>query len=324
MKTLGVEVLRGEEVESRHQVHLIAVDANARPLWQKGDLSRPTFPRSAIKPMQAMLFADVHAPADDRERRRLSLASSSHWAAHLHLEVLRDWHATENFHDRDLICGPQTPRDPEEQRRLILENEPVCRLHNNCSGKHTAFLHVCRERGWSADGYGDFAHPLQAELRRLMSEMSGLDWEKQPWGIDGCGIPTSLVPIENLLRLTTAFATQAKVDARISRVVESVLAFPEMVSGVKGFCTRFMQAARGEWLVKTGAEGNYLGVNLKNGISFYLKVEDGNSRASEYAVMEIGRRYSENPAFRAELEVWQAEPLTNWAGEKIGRLRLTP
>ena len=324
MKTLGVEVLRGEEVESRHQVHLIAVDTSGQALWRHGDLSRPTFPRSAIKPMQAMLFADVHAPQNDRERRRLSLASSSHWAARLHLDVLRDWHAAEKFHDDDLICGPQTPRDADEQRRLILEDKPVCRLHNNCSGKHTAFLHVCRERGWSAHGYGDFTHPLQVELRRLHSEMSGIDWDRLPWGIDGCGIPTSLVPVENLLRLTTAFAGQVKTDARIQRVVEAVLAYPEMVAGPKGFCTRFMQAARGEWLVKTGAEGNYLGLNLKNGVSFYLKVEDGNSRASEFAVMEMGRRFSESSALRSELEAWQAEPLTNWSGESIGRLRLTP
>lgn len=324
MKTLEVEVLRQEQVESRHRIHLSVVDAGARPLWTAGDLSRPTFPRSAIKPMQAMLFAAVKEPREDRDLRRLALATSSHWAAALHLEVLREWHQSEGFRDDDLICGPQTPRDPAEQRRLILEDEPVCRLHNNCSGKHTAFLHYCRERGWPTAGYGDFAHPLQAELRALLGEMSGVAWDELPWGIDGCGIPTSLVPISALQRLTLAFALGAAADERIARVARAMEAHPDLVSGPNGFCSRFMRAAGGEWLVKTGAEGNYLGVNRRNGTCFYLKVEDGNARASEFAVMEIGRRFSENPALRSALEGWQAEPLTNWAGERIGRLRLRP
>lgn len=324
MKTFEIEVLRQEEVESRHQLHLNVVDGRGNSLWSAGDLSRPTFPRSAIKPMQAMLFADVHRPRDERGLQRLSLSSSSHWAHALHLDVLREWHASENFHDDDLICGPQTPRDLEEQRRLILEDRPVCRLHNNCSGKHTAFLQVCRARGWTTSGYGDFQHPLQRELRSLLSDMSGLNWETLPWGIDGCGIPTSLVPIDALLRLTANFARAVKSDPRAADVARAVTAYPEMVSGPKGFCSRFMAASTGEWVIKTGAEGNYLGINLKNGTSFYLKVEDGNSRASEFAVMEIGRKFSERAAFREELESWQAEPLVNWAGERIGRLRGRP
>lgn len=322
MSPLVVEVLRENQVECRHQVHVKVVDDQARDLWRCGDLARPTFPRSAIKPMQAMLYASLAEPTDERSGRRLALAAASHWASAIHLDVLREWHHEQSWKDEDLICGPQAPRDADEQRRLILQNQPVCRLHNNCSGKHTAFLQYSRARGYPVKGYGDYDHPLQRELRDLLGEMSGLVWDRLPWGIDGCGIPTTLVPVENLLRLTTSFARGIGRDARVDRVVRAMRTYPEMVSGPQGFCSRFMTAAGGEWVVKTGAEGNYLGMNLRNGVCFYLKVEDGSSRASEYVVMEIGQRFSEDAGFRELMRRWQAEPLTNWALEKIGRLQI--
>lgn len=322
MKEFKVEVLRQESVESSHQVHLLAVDQSGKTLIKAGDIKRATFPRSAIKPIQAMLFAEVREPKTSEDLKRLSLASSSHWAEKIHLDVVRDWHHERGFKEDDLICGPQIPRDPVEQRRLILEDQPVCRLHNNCSGKHTGFLQVCQERGWPLKNYGDFNHPLQQLLRRLFSDISGVDWDLLPWGIDGCGIPTSLVPLEALVKMSASFVRQKKSDVRIARVIQAVQFAPEMVSSTTGFCSKLILESQGEWLVKTGAEGNYFGVNLLSGSSFFLKAEDGNTRASEFATLWLCEQLGQNPDFQRRLEDWKSEALINWAGEKIGRLRL--
>jgi len=49
-----VEVLRGGQVESQHRGRVAVVDAEGKAVLALGDVARPVFPRSAVKPLQAL------------------------------------------------------------------------------------------------------------------------------------------------------------------------------------------------------------------------------------------------------------------------------
>lgn len=321
MKQLRIDVLRGSMIESTHQVDLLAMDGRGAILLAMGQVERSSFPRSAIKPMQALLFASLKEPATAEESARLALSAASHWAQASHLRILDSWHRECGLSETDLVCGPQTPRDPEEQRRLILENALPRKIHNNCSGKHIAFLQYCQHKNYPLRGYNEFKHPLQVELRDLHSELSGVDWHRMAWGVDGCGIPTSYVPLSALVRMSSQFVRAYPQDERVRRVVDSLRQNPEMIAGKLGFCTRVLKESKTEWLVKTGAEGNYMGVNLLTHCSFFLKVHDGGTRAAEHAVLWAMRELGAQRDFSNWIESWMSQALVNWAGENVGTLR---
>ena len=60
-----VEVLRGGVVESRHRGSFAVVDAAGRIVASAGRIEAPVFPRSAVKPLQALPLVESGA-ADTR------------------------------------------------------------------------------------------------------------------------------------------------------------------------------------------------------------------------------------------------------------------
>src|SRR6476659_8061280 len=48
------EIVRGQHVESCHLGHAVVADSEGQVLFAVGNHERPTFPRSALKPLQAL------------------------------------------------------------------------------------------------------------------------------------------------------------------------------------------------------------------------------------------------------------------------------
>ena len=53
---LSIDIRRGAAIESSHLVDIAVVDCDGRILLGYGDTERTVFPRSAIKPLQAMMY----------------------------------------------------------------------------------------------------------------------------------------------------------------------------------------------------------------------------------------------------------------------------
>ncbi len=74
-----VEVTRGGRVESWHRGAGAVVDADGGVVFAFGDVERPVFPRSAVKPIQALPL--IESGAADRyglSEEELALACASH------------------------------------------------------------------------------------------------------------------------------------------------------------------------------------------------------------------------------------------------------
>ena len=87
---VAVVVRRGERVESEHRVAYAVADADGRLLEAAGDVDRALFPRSAIKPLQALAL--VESGAADRfavGEQELALACASHSGEPEHVALVR-------------------------------------------------------------------------------------------------------------------------------------------------------------------------------------------------------------------------------------------
>ncbi|MGB9366596.1 MAG: asparaginase, partial [Xanthobacteraceae bacterium] len=83
-----VEVVRGGRVESRHRGSVAVVDADGATVLALGDLARPVYPRSAVKPLQALPL--LESGAADRYGfgdQEIALACASHGGEPAHVEV---------------------------------------------------------------------------------------------------------------------------------------------------------------------------------------------------------------------------------------------
>ena len=109
---LLVEVTRGALVESRHRGRAAIVDAHARVLACWGDLDRPVYPRSAVKPLQALpLVESGAADAFALTETELALACASHNGEPAHTQTVAAWLARIGCTVDDLACGAHEPVD---------------------------------------------------------------------------------------------------------------------------------------------------------------------------------------------------------------------
>ncbi|MGH6882033.1 MAG: asparaginase, partial [Hypericibacter sp.] len=191
-----IEVTRGEMVESRHRVAVAVVDAGGKLVESWGDIERPIYGRSAIKPFQALpLLETGAADAFKLGEPEIALACASHNGEPQHTDRVHDWLARIGCEIADLECGAHLPYHEPTMLQLVANGGDITAIYNNCSGKHSGFLTTARHEGEPTKGYIRYEHPVQQRVTQAMSEMTGVDLTRSPRGIDGCGIPVLGMPL---------------------------------------------------------------------------------------------------------------------------------
>jgi L-asparaginase II len=292
---LLVEVSRGDMVESRHHGAVAVAHADGRILFAAGDVARPVFPRSAIKPLQALpLFESGAVDAFGFDDEEIALACASHSGEAAHVDRVAAWLRRSGLSVDALGCGAHWPSNEEASRALARSGVLPSALHNNCSGKHTGMLCGCLHRGDDLATYLEFEHPAQRGWIDALGEFADLDPLQLPRAIDGCSIPTLALPTTSLARAFARFAAPSMFDAArqaaVARIQRAMATAPFFVAGTDRFCTRVMEATSGALLVKIGAEGVYAGAVPSAGLGFALKIADGAARAAEVGIAALVRR----------------------------------
>ncbi len=320
-----VVATRGDMVESRHRGAFAVVDPAGRVVVSAGDIERPVYPRSAIKPLQAIALVESGAAeAFALGDAEIALACASHYGEPGHVESVRAWLARIGCSVDDLECGAQPPYHESSLRALLAGGGRADAAHNNCSGKHAGFLTLARHLEVPTKGYSRAEHAVQQRLRGVLESMTGLGLGGAPRGIDGCGIPTIGVPLANLglamARLAEPADQPAPRQAACARIRRAMAAEPFMVRGTGGLCTRVIEETRGRALIKIGAEGVYCGALPGLGLGLALKIDDGAGRAAEAAVVRLLARLGVIEAGSALLR----HPVRTRAGVVVGELRAPP
>ena len=325
-----VEVLRGALVESRHRGAAAVVDADGAAVLALGDVARPVFPRSAVKPLQALPLIESWAAErygfGDEE---IALACASHGGEPAHVEVASRMLAHVGLDATALECGAHWPNYQPAAQALARSGAAASALHNNCSGKHAGFLCVACAAGVDHRGYVAADHVVQREVRAALESLTGAALTADVCGIDGCSIPTWAVPLERLALAFARFGTGRQMGQKrasaAARIRAACAAQPYYVAGTGRFGTGVMELFRARVLAKTGAEGVYCGALPEQGIGIALKCDDGATRAAEVAMAAIIARFlpmsdDEQDAFARFVR----PTLKNWNGVEVGGLRPAP
>ncbi len=323
-----VELWRGGLLESTHRGHAVIAHASGDLVKVWGDPERVIFPRSSAKMFQALPLVETGAAdAAGLTSAHLALACASHEGAALHIDMARSWLQNLGLSEGDLRCGAHMPYDRDQRDHLIKTDQSPCQFHNNCSGKHAGFLTATRHMGADAE-YNQIDHPLQIAIRAAFEDAT--DQAVAGWGIDGCSAPNFATTMAAFARGAAQFAAAAHAgadsgDARaraMARLTRAMAQNPLLVAGEGRACSELMQAMGGRVAIKTGAEAVYVGIIPDMQLGIAVKIEDGNTRASEAAMVallvRLGVLDGANPAAQKRLPAAQI----NWRGLRTGELRL--
>ncbi|WIB31510.1 asparaginase [Curtobacterium sp. MCSS17_005] len=262
--------------ESRHVGAGVVVDATGTVIDSVGDVTASIYPRSTMKPFQALAVRRAGALFSDEE---LVLTTASHagTAAHQALAL----HMLESFDhvESDLGCPPDMPFDRGTARTM----DGPRRLAMNCSGKHAGMLAACRVNGWDEATYLDIEHPLQQRVRAVVEEYTHETVDLV--GTDGCGAPVFPLTLTGLARGFAGVVARADNDS--AALTDAVLAHPWAIDGVGRANTVTIE--RLQVLAKLGAEGVMV-MGLPGGAAVAVKVLDGSQRAGTLAALALLER----------------------------------
>lgn len=323
---ITIVATRGPMTESKHMVSCAVVDTQGKLVAGWGDIEQRVYPRSAIKPLQALpLVESGAAEAFALNDQELTLACASHNGEAMHAVSVRGFLAKLGLGEQDLECGSHWPYDETSLHAMVVRGELPTPAHNNCSGKHAGMLATAQHLKEPVRGYIAAKHPVQQRVIKVLAEMAALDLARAPLGIDGCGIPTLALPLHNLAQAMARFAAPDDLAperaAACRRLQRAITAAPLMLAGHNRLDSALVAASRGQIICKGGAEGVYTAALPERGLGIALKVWDGATRAREAALMAVlDWLEALDDASRQAAEPFGRPVIANRAGLAVGRV----
>ncbi len=277
-------VERSGFVESRHAGSAVVLTGEGDVVRSLGNVTSPVFPRSSMKPFQAVavMTSGVTLRGVDAV-----IASASHSGTQRHADLTRGLLARAGIPVTALACPAAWPEDAATRDALIrngLGKDPV---YMNCSGKHAAMLVACVQNGWPLEGYLDPAHPLQKRILDVVERFTG----ERPaaTGVDGCGAPVHALSLTALARGIARIATSRSnspfaIYREAGFLAEAVRENGWVIAGPGRPDTVVID--RLGLFVKGGAEGVMV-ASAANGTTVALKILDGSLRAATIVALSL-------------------------------------
>jgi L-asparaginase II len=317
-----VELTRGKLIESAHRGAIAIARPSGELCLALGESSRPVFPRSSVKALQAIPL--IESGAADRfafGAPELALACASHSGSKRHTMLVADMLRRAGLNYCALTCGAHMPADDSAANELIATGAIPSSLHNNCSGKHVGMLATARHCGEPTEGYWLPEHPVQARILAVLRELTGAALPADVRAIDGCSVPTWAIALRDLAQAFARFVTGDGMGgaraAVCQQIAEACWSEPELVAGPGRLDTLALKHLKRRLFLKTGAEGIYCGALPWLGLGFALKIDDGAKRASEFVVGAMIDRL-----FADASGISPTRRLENWRGLMVGEARI--
>jgi L-asparaginase II len=325
---LRILVNRNHSIESVHEVDIALCDADGQVIFGMGAIEAPIFPRSAMKPLQALALIEYLNEAAD-SYPALSLAEkalicASHNGETFHSEGVKLLLQKFNISPDALICGAHWSLDQTSLIDQVRSMDSPEKTHNNCSGKHAGMLILAQLLTGSPEGYADIAHQAQQRILGVLEMMTGSDLTSFANGIDGCGAPVYSAPLGNWARAFALFAGGGLLpiarETACADLTKAIAANPLYIAGHNRACSAINHVYGEAITVKVGAEGVYSAAFHELGLGLMLKTRDGNKRGAEVALGAVIRALGYN--MPEELAPYFTPLLHNWAGTEVGDITL--
>jgi L-asparaginase II len=303
-----VEVMRNGYLESVHRGRVAVADPEGGLACSLGAEFAPMYPRSALKPLQAvgMLRAGL-----DLQGRLLALVCASHSGEPMHLTGVLEILEGGGLDESVLQTPPDWPLDETAREEWIRAGRPKAPIAMNCSGKHAGMIRTAQARGDDLARYLDPDLPTQlaivSTVDDLASEQAG------NLAVDGCGAPAYAISLYGLAR---AYGRLAQAQDGIEAAVAGAMRdHPEFVSGSRRDEFELHGAVPG-LIAKAGAEATYA-VGLPDGRGVAIKISDGTPRARAVAMAGVLRRLG----LDHEVLAAQTSAPVLGGGQRVGEIR---
>jgi len=316
-----VAVTRGNVIENIHQGIAIAIDSNYRIIKKWGDTTAEIFPRSALKPIQT--FGIISTGTDKALKlkdEQIALATSSHHAETIHVDMVKLWLKELKLEEEDLTLGSAWPLSPKRKDYILRHEGRKSKLYHNCSGKHCGQLSICVHQKFKTLNYQDPKHPVQKLFIQNLEKLS--ETKINHIGIDGCGLPAPSLPLERFAYALTKFADPAKLDGvdkkAVMKVFECCVKFPVLFGGSESVNSILTKSSKKKILVKNGADGVFSAIIPDEKMAIVVKIKDGNMTAAEIAIAGLLRdlKILDND----EVKKLISQPIINSAGKRSGKM----
>jgi L-asparaginase II len=195
-------------------------------------------------------------------------------------------------------------------------------------------LLTAKKIGAPLETYREPDHPVQKLIAQVFVAATGDKDLPQTVIADGCGAPiwaSSLFSIAvafhrfvagKLPSLDTSLPIELPPNEAAGRLVAAMAAYPEMVANRGHWNTKLIEATKGQFVGKGGAEGLFAGA-FRDGRTVVVKCQDGSHRATPFAIVamltHLGWLKDEEAKALAE---FRESPLKNLHGEQVGTIRV--
>lgn len=322
---LDVAVTRGDGIESEHRVHAAVVGEGDQLLGTARDGDAFTYWRSCAKPFQVLPFLSSGAfDALGWGDEQLAVSCASHGGEPEHVALVEGMLHDIGLEEGDLACGPHEPSSQRGAKVVRESGDRPTRLHNNCSGKHTAMLALAHQKGWPTQGYETREHNVQRGILHEIALWTGVPCSKIAQAVDGCGVVVFGMTLERMARAYSRFAVAAaRGDEYPGRVVKAMSEHPFLVGGTDRIDSAVIFETKGRVVSKVGAEGVHCAFLRDRGIGIAIKVEDGAQRAQVPALLRLLQELDALPdPLPPKLAEWMHKPVKNTRGESVGEVMM--
>ncbi|QCU77327.1 asparaginase [Citricoccus sp. SGAir0253] len=318
-----VHVVRNGFIESRSTGSAVVTAPDGSVLAALGSPGAPVYPRSTLKPLQAIASLRRGARLTDEQ---VALACGSHRGTARHRATAAAALSAAGLDASFLQCPPAWPADPAGIVQLARDAGPAgpgqTPLAYNCSGKHAGFLSAARHGGHDVHAYLDPDHPVQREVAAVLEQYCG-----EPvahWGVDGCGAPAPVLSLAGLARgIGRVAAAPQRRDAEVhaATVATAMLEHPWAVHGETNSNTVVIRELG--VLAKLGADG-VMAMAAPDGTAVAVKALDGGTRAGNLVALALLAQFAPGQvdleALPGVLET--VVPRILGRGEPVGRVHL--
>lgn len=289
--------------ESFHLGVAALVTPDGALLDSHGDTSALIYPRSALKPIQALAMARSGLSPSSAQR---VMTMASHYATQVQVDLIAELLKDHGLSEEQLKCPKDMPWNLAAKAKA---SEPRS-IYMNCSGKHAGFLAASKLSGFELENYLDPGHPIQLRALALVEEFS-----REKVGhitVDGCGAPLFAVSTVGLARAISGFSQAAK------ELVAAAIANPNLIGDTTTSDAAFLRTGL---FSKLGAEGVFT-VATHDGHALAIKIADGSLRAAPAIAVAMLQKHSLITQGQASQILSETNVPVLGGGKPVGELQI--
>lgn len=312
-------------IENRFFGSAVVVNPSGQLIGAVGDPAAGVYPRSALKPFQAIAALRCGAPFHGEA---LALAAGSHIGSREHRDIAAGVLDHAGLQPDALACPATLPSAASEVARAALDCAPLplerTALAHNCSGKHAGFLAATVAAGESVADYLEPQSPIQREVIEVIEQYC--QTTVHHIGVDGCGAPTPVMSLSSLARGFGALGravTDRGAELHATMVAQAMLDYPSAVQGRRRPDTVVLEELG--LIAKTGADG-ILAIGAPDGTAVAVSMIDSTHRANHLIALALLANFApEAVSLHALTDVMDRLVPALYGGyHQVGRVKLAP